>query len=161
MADQASGGVLLASGDASGAALALMRAWHAWRDLQAPYEAACVRVRIGMARAQLADAEAAASEFHSARSVFAQLGALPDVQRVNELCSPSMAPLNFGLTARELEVLRLLVTGRTNAAIAEHLVLSAKTVDRHVSNIFDKLGVSSRTAATAFAYEHHLVDPTA
>jgi ATP/maltotriose-dependent transcriptional regulator MalT len=161
MADQASGAVLLAGGDASGAALALMRAWHAWRDLQAPYEAACVRVRIGLARAALGDAEAAASEFDSARSIFAQLGALPDVQRVNELSSPSTAPLSFGLTARELEVLRLLVTGRTNGAIAEDLVLSAKTVDRHVSNIFDKLGVSSRTAATAFAYEHHLVDPTA
>ena len=160
MADQASGAVLLADGDATGAVLALKRAWHAWRDVQTPYEAARVRVRIGLARAALGDAEAAASEFDSARSVFAQLGALPDVQRVHELTSRSMAPLSFGLTGRELDVLRLLVTGRTNAAIAEDLVLSTKTVDRHVSNIFDKLGVSSRAAATAFAYEHRLVDRT-
>ena len=62
-----------------------------------------------------------------------------------------------GLTARELEVLRLVAAGKTNRAIAAELVLSERTVDRHVSNILAKLGVPSRAAATAYAYEHELV----
>jgi DNA-binding CsgD family transcriptional regulator len=158
MADQAIGAVLLARGDASGAVIALVRAWHAWRELQAPYEAACVRMRIGMARAALGDGEAAATEFEAARAVFEQLGAEPDAQSVNDLLSAPARARTHGLSAREMEVLRLLATGRTNAAIAEDLALSPKTIDRHVSNIYDKLDVSSRAAATAFAYEHGLLD---
>jgi DNA-binding NarL/FixJ family response regulator len=66
-------------------------------------------------------------------------------------------PASHGLTTRELEVLRLLATGRTNRVIAEELVLAVKTVDRHVSSILSKLAVTSRAAATAYAYEHDLV----
>ena len=62
-----------------------------------------------------------------------------------------------GLSARELEVLQALATGKTNRAIADELCISEKTVARHISNIFNKLGLSSRAAATAYAYEHHLV----
>jgi ATP/maltotriose-dependent transcriptional regulator MalT len=157
MADHARGAVLLAEDDASGAVGALLRAWHAWRELEAPYEAARVRVRLGLARGALGDDEAAANEFAAARAVFSQLGATADLRRLDALAPPPTSAAPHGLTARELEVLRLLATGRTNTAIAADLVLAAKTVDRHVSNIFNKLGVSSRAAATAFAYEHHLV----
>jgi DNA-binding NarL/FixJ family response regulator len=64
---------------------------------------------------------------------------------------------DHGLTARELQVLSLVAAGQTNKTIASELVLSERTVDRHVSNIFTKLGVSSRTAATAYAYKHQIV----
>jgi DNA-binding NarL/FixJ family response regulator len=67
------------------------------------------------------------------------------------------AALPAGLTAREVEVLRLVATGQSNAQIATALVLSEKTVARHLSNIFSKLGVGSRTAATAYAFEHGLL----
>jgi DNA-binding CsgD family transcriptional regulator len=151
LADQSLGAVLLAEGEASRAVVVLLRAWQAWRDLDAPYEAARVRVQLGRTRRQLRDDEAAALDIDAARAVFAQLGAQPDLQRLAPLAARA-----DGLTAREREVLRLLAMGKTNAAIASDLVLSAKTVDRHVSNIFAKLGVSSRAAATAYAYQHHL-----
>jgi DNA-binding CsgD family transcriptional regulator len=152
VADQSAGSVLLAEGDANGAVVALARAWHAWRDLDAPYAAARVRVQLGRARRQLGDDEAAALDIEAARAAFEQLGAQPDLEGL----APRGAAPTDGLTAREREVLRLLAMGKTNAAIARDLVLSAKTVDRHVSNIFAKLGVSSRAAATAYAYQHHL-----
>jgi DNA-binding NarL/FixJ family response regulator len=85
---------------------------------------------------------------------------VPDVARVDSLQAPDRARPAHGLTPRELEVLRLLVSGETNKAIASQLVLSERTVDRHVSNIYAKLGVSSRAAATAYAYEHRLVEST-
>ena len=61
------------------------------------------------------------------------------------------------MTERELQVLRLVARGKTNKVIARELALSEKTIDRHVSNIFTKIDVSSRAAATAFAYEHKLI----
>jgi DNA-binding NarL/FixJ family response regulator len=103
------------------------------------------------------DAEAATMELDAARSVFAQLGATPDLARLEALAHRDAAATAHGLTARELQVLRLLATGTTNRAIAGELVVAEKTVDRHVSNIFAKLGVSSRAAATGYAYEHRLV----
>ena len=133
------------------ALVALRGAWQLWRELQAPYEAARVRVLVGLACRQLGDREAAAMEF-DARTVFAQLGAAPDLARVEALARSGAAPNAQGLTERELQVLRLLATGKTNHAIANELVLSEKTVHRHVSNIFTKLHVSSRAAATAYAY---------
>jgi DNA-binding NarL/FixJ family response regulator len=99
-------------------------------------------------------------EFDAAREVFEALGALPDLDRVDAL-QPRSAPTAGGLTARELEVLRLVAAGRTNRAVATELVISEKTVARHLSNIFDKLGVSSRSAATAWAYQHGLIGPPA
>lgn len=96
-------------------------------------------------------------ELDAARMVFAQLGAAPDLARLQKLAQRDAASMAHGLTARELEVLRLLATGKTNHAIAADLFLAEKTVDRHVSNVFTKLGVSSRAAATAYAYQHQLV----
>ena len=157
MANHARGAVLLADGDAHAALVALRGAWQLWRELQAPYEAARVRVLAGLACRQLGDREAAAMEFDAARTVFAQLGAAPDLARVEALARSGAAPNAQGLTERELQVLRLLATGKTNHAIANELVLSEKTVHRHVSNIFTKLHVSSRAAATAYAYQHHLL----
>jgi DNA-binding NarL/FixJ family response regulator len=110
-----------------------------------------VRELMGAACRALGDEDAAALELEAARRAFVELGAALDVARLGG------ADETHGLTARELEVLRLVAAGQTNKAIAAELVLSERTVDRHVSNIFAKLGVSSRTAATAFAYEHQLV----
>jgi DNA-binding CsgD family transcriptional regulator len=157
MANHARGAVMLANGDAHAALVALRGAWQLWRELQAPYEAARVRVLVGLACRQLGDREAAAMEFDAARTVLAQLGAAPDLARVEALARSGAAPNAQGLTERELQVLRLLATGKTNHAIANELVLSEKTVHRHVSNIFTKLHVSSRAAATAYAYEYHLL----
>ena len=157
-AGHALGAVLLAEGDPRGALVALRRGWQAWRDLDAPYEAARVRVLIAMGCRGLGDQESAALELEAARRVFVQLGAAPDLARVEEL-SRGDGGATHGLSARELQVLRLVATGRSNRAIAADLVLAEKTVDRHVTNIFAKLGVSSRAAATAYAYEHRLLQP--
>jgi DNA-binding NarL/FixJ family response regulator len=96
-------------------------------------------------------------ELEAARSAFAELGAAPDIARVDSLAQPEDTAATHGLTPRELQVLRLVAAGRTNKAIAAELVVSERTIDRHVSNIFTKLRVPSRAAATAFAYEHRLV----
>jgi ATP/maltotriose-dependent transcriptional regulator MalT len=156
-ADHARGAVLLADGDAHAALVALRGAWQRWRELQAPYEAARVRVLVGLACRQLGDQEAAAMELDAARTVFAQLGAAPDLARVEALARSDAASKAHGLTERELQVLRLLATGKTNHAIANELVLAERTIHRHVSNIFTKLDVSSRAAATAYAYQHRLL----
>jgi DNA-binding CsgD family transcriptional regulator len=156
-ADHARGAVLLADGDAHPALVALRGAWQLWRELQAPYEAARVRVLVGLACRQLGDQEAAAMELDAARTVFARLGAAPDLARVEALARSGATSRAHGLTERELQVLRLLATGKTNHAIANELVLADRTVHRHVSNIFTKLDVSSRAAATAYAYQHHLL----
>jgi DNA-binding NarL/FixJ family response regulator len=96
-------------------------------------------------------------ELGAAREVFVELGAGPDLARVESLARNAVSGDTHGLTGRELEVMRLVAAGETNKAIAAELVLSERTVDRHVSNIFNKLNVSSRAAATAYAYEHQLV----
>jgi DNA-binding CsgD family transcriptional regulator len=147
---QTRGAVALAAGDAATALVVLRDAWRVWDEVQAPYEAARVRTLMSAACRALGDEDAAALELDAARRAFVELGAAPDVARLHG--APS-----HGLTARELEVLRLVAAGRTNKAVAAELVLSERTVDRHVSNIFAKLGVSSRAAATAYAYEHQLV----
>lgn len=156
-AAKATGAVLLAEGDARAACYTLRRTWTAWRELDAPYEAARVRVLVGLACRALGDEDTAGMELDAARVVFEQLGAAPDLARVDSLVRRAPSGEPHGLTPRELQVLRLVTAGRTNKAIAAELVLSERTVDRHVSNIFTKLGVSSRAAATAYAYEHRLV----
>jgi DNA-binding NarL/FixJ family response regulator len=156
VADHARGAALLTEGDARTALVALRAAWQGWRELQAPYEAARVRVLLGMACRELGDEDAAAMELDAARSVFGQLGATPDLARVEAFAHGDAAKAH-GLTARELQILRLLATGTTNRLIAGELFVTEKTVDRHVGNIFAKLGVSSRAAATAYAYQHRLL----
>jgi DNA-binding NarL/FixJ family response regulator len=148
---------MLAEGDARNALGALRGAWQTWRELEVPYEAARVRVLIGLGCRALGDEEGAALELDAARRVFAQLGAAPDLTRTAALAREKIDAASSGLSARELQVLRLVATGKTNRAIAADLLLAEKTVDRHVTNIFTKLGVSSRAAATAFAYEHRLL----
>jgi len=111
---------------------------------------------LGLACRALGDEDSAALELGAARAVFEQLGAAPDVARVDSH-TQSAAPDTHGLSPRELQVLRLVATGKTNREIATELVVSEHTVARHVQNIFGKLGVSSRTAATAFAFERDLV----
>jgi ATP/maltotriose-dependent transcriptional regulator MalT len=157
IAAQVEGAVALAAGDAAGALVTLRKACRVWQDLQAPYEAARTRFLIGLACRALGDDDTAALELEAARAAFEQLEALPDLARINALASDA-ADLGaaHGLTARELEVLRLVAAGKTNREIAATLVLSEHTVARHVQNIFAKLRVSSRTAAAAFAYEHGL-----
>jgi DNA-binding NarL/FixJ family response regulator len=156
-AGHALGGVLLAEGDGRSALGALGRAWQTWQELDVPYEAARARVLIALGCRALGDEESAALEFDAARRVFGELGAAPDLTGVENLTRRQTHTAMHGLTARELQVLRLVATGKTNHAIAADLVLADKTVDRHVTNIFAKLGVSSRAAATAYAYEHRLL----
>lgn len=155
MAIRAEGAVALTGGDANGAIGTLRRAWTLWRDLEAPYEMARVRVLIGQACRALGDEDTAEMEFDTARQVFSDLRAAPELARVDGLnAARPGAGGPGGLTAREVEVLRLVAAGMTNRAVAEELVISEKTVARHLSNIFTKLDVSSRSAATAYAYEH-------
>jgi DNA-binding CsgD family transcriptional regulator len=151
------GAVDMAHDDAASALASLRKALGTWQDLAVPYEEGRTRVLIGNALSELSDLDTATLEFAAARSIFAELGAEPDVQRVDRLTSEDDRKEDHGLSSRELEVLLLLTSGGTNRAIAAELVLSERTVDRHLSNIFTKLGVSSRTAATAYAYEHGLV----
>ena len=161
VAAHATGAVLAAEGDGRAAGHASRRAWAGWQQLDVPYEAARARVLIGLACRQSGDEGGAQLQFDAAAAVFQQLGAAPDVARVAALsrpaAPPSAAPPAAGLTGREVQVLRLVAAGNTNRAIAAELVLSEKTVARHVSNIFAKLGLSSRSAATAYAYNHGLV----
>jgi DNA-binding CsgD family transcriptional regulator len=148
------GAVALAAGDAGGALVSLRSASRAWTELEAPYEAARARMLVGCACGALGDEEGCLLELEAARTVFEELGAVPDVAAVDSLTGTALD--THGLSARELEVLRLLAAGRSNREIASELVISEHTVARHVQNIFRKLGVSSRTAASAFAYEHGL-----
>jgi DNA-binding NarL/FixJ family response regulator len=161
-AAQWAGAVRLADDDAGAALPLLRRGWSGWRNLDVPYEAARCRVAIALACRALGDEDAAQMELDAARWAFAQLAAEQDLARVEALLDPAglsdagTAP-GHGLTAREVEVLRLVASGRTNRAIAADLFLSEKTVARHLSNIFTKLGLPSRAAATAFAYQNGLL----
>ncbi len=152
----AMGAVLLAEGESRPALAALRAASTAWQELDAPYDAARTRVLVGLACRALGDADRAQMELDAAGLVFRRLGAAPDVAFVDALSHARPNWSAGGLTPREVEVLRLVASGKTNRAIAADLVLSEKTVARHVSNIFTKLGISSRSAATAYVYEHDL-----
>ncbi|HVM40236.1 MAG TPA: LuxR C-terminal-related transcriptional regulator, partial [Acidimicrobiia bacterium] len=155
LAAHAVGAVALAAGEARSALAVLRDAAAGWQLLDMPYEAARTRVLVGLACAALGDADGADLELASARRAFDELGAVPDLARLDAITGGGR-PRPAGLTERELEVLRLLATGRSNRAIAEDLVISEHTVARHVQNLFAKLGVSSRAGATAYAYEHQL-----
>ena len=149
----AEGAVQLADGDARAALIPLRRACEAWLELEAPYEIARTRVLVGDACRLLGDEEAADLEHEAAKGIFERLGAKPDLARFEARTTAGA----HGLSRRELEVLRLVASGKSNREIAAALVISEHTVARHVQNIFAKLGLSSRAAATAFAFEHDLV----
>lgn len=152
----ATGAVLHAEGDARAALGELRRAWTTWEELEAPYDAARTRVLIGLCCQALGDDDGGHLEFDAACVTFERLGAAPDLARARALARPP-GDRPAGLTRRELEVLRLVSSGKSNQAIATELVISRHTVARHVQNIFTKLGVTSRAAAVAFAFEHELV----
>jgi ATP/maltotriose-dependent transcriptional regulator MalT len=157
ISSRATGEVLIAERQPALAQEELRESLRFWHEVDAPYEAARARVLLGEACCQQGDLTSAELEFDSARAVFQQLGAktnLARLVRVNR--EPHHAP-ESPLTAREIEVLALVATGQTNRAIANALFISEKTVARHLSNIFVKLDLSSRAAATAYAYEHKLV----
>ena len=147
------GAVELAAGESADALVNLRTAGNAWTELEAPYEAARARMLVGCACREVGDEEAFRLELEGARAVFEELGAAPDIAAVDGLLGGRDT---HGLTDRELEVLRLIAAGKSNRQIAAELVISEHTVARHVQNIFRKLGVPSRTAASAFAYEHGL-----
>lgn len=154
-AAQAMGAVELAAGDANGALPYLRKSHQLWAQASSPYDAAVVRLLTGRCLLALSDESSAERELSAARTAFRQLGAVPMADLASSLLAPASPP--GGLTAREVEVLRLVAAGRSNPQIAAELVLSEKTVARHLSNIFGKLDVGSRTAAAAYAFEHGLV----
>jgi DNA-binding CsgD family transcriptional regulator len=157
MVVHARGAVDLADGDARAALGALRLAGQAWQELEVPYEAARVRVLVALACRALGDEDAVALELDAARGTFERLGATPDLRRVESFAPSATSSDVHGLSPRELQVLRMVAAGKSNREISSALVISEHTVARHVHNIFAKLGVSSRTAASAFAFEHDLV----
>lgn len=154
IAAHARGTVHLADGEPQAAIVPLRRSFEVWRRVGAPYLAARVRVLLAAASGALGDEDGRRLELDAARQTFRELGAAVDLDALERRASGEQ---RHGLTPRELEVIRLLAGGGTNRAIARELGVSERTVDRHVSNIFTKLELSSRAAATAFAYEHGLV----
>jgi DNA-binding CsgD family transcriptional regulator len=156
-AKQARGAVLLAEGDALAALASLRQACRVWRQFALTHEEGRARMLIARCCRMLGDDDAAALEVGVARRIFTRLGARPDLADSGSIFAKAPALSTYGLTRRELDVLRLLTTGLTNRAIADELVVAVRTVDTHVSSILTKLGVSSRSAATSFAYRHHLV----
>ena len=154
---QAAGSILLVEGQARAALDALRPAYTLWQELEAPYEIARVRLLMGVACQQLGDQDTAKLHFDAAGSTFTELGAATDLTRVEELSRRAPARPAFGLTARELEVLALVAAGKTNQQIAATLIISDHTVRRHLQNIFSKVGVSSRAAATAYVLERNLI----
>ena len=153
---QARGSVELVMGEPREALVRLRGAHGEWQELGAPYEVARIRLLVGEACRALGDEDGAVLEVEAARETFEELGAAPDLARL-AAGDAGGKDGDHGLTARELEVLRLLAAGRSNRDIAAELVISEHTAARHVQNIFTKLRISSRSAATAFAYEHDLV----
>lgn len=155
MASHARGTVALAEGNPRGALEHLGQAFTTWHRAGVPFVAARIRVSVGLARRALGDEEGGELELAAAREVFQRLGAAPEVTRVDQLLARKGNP--GGLSARELQILRLVAAGHTNRAIAQALFRSEKTIDRHLSNILLKLGVPTRAAATSFAHRHGLI----
>jgi DNA-binding CsgD family transcriptional regulator len=155
MAAHARGSVLLAEGDPAAALCWLRRACEFWRKAEAPYQVARARELAGLACRALGDEDGAELELEAAKTAFEGLGATPDLGRIASYAKN--ASPGHGLTNRELQVLRLVAAGKTNKAIASELFVSRRTIDRHVSNLFGKLDISSRAAAASYAHRHKLV----
>jgi DNA-binding NarL/FixJ family response regulator len=158
LAHHAAGAVLLAENEPRAAFAALQEGCLRWQEVAAPYELARTQVAAALACRALGDDDTAAMQLEAARGAFARLGAGPDLARVEDIAGRRTTATAAGLTARELEVLALVSRGHTNRDIAAALVISPHTARRHLQNIFRKLGVSSRAAATAFAFRHDLVE---
>ncbi len=156
LAGRARGAVLLETNDIATAVRHLRQAAHFWREAAAPYEEAQVLVLLGLAVLRAGDAEGSVRELEAARSLFVSAGAEADAHMVERLLG-ERAARPAGLTEREIEVLRLVAEGKSNREVAHSLSLSEHTVARHLQIIFNKLGVSSRAAATAFAVQRRLV----
>lgn len=152
----ARGQIELADRRAAEALGSLHHAWELWQEADCPFEAAQTRRMLGLACREVDDAEGAELALGSALTAFERLGAVAESARTAELLGAR--PAIAGLTAREVEVLRLVTTGKSNREIAAELCISIKTVARHLSNVFCKISVSSRAAATAYAYEHGLIE---
>jgi DNA-binding CsgD family transcriptional regulator len=151
------GAVLLAEGDTPSAVVSLRQALATFRHLEAPYEAARVQVCLARAYRAQGNDESASHELQAAREVFRKLGAVTELGRiVAPVALPATSPAG-PLTQREIEVVKLVASGITNREIAKKLNISEKTVARHLNNIFNKLDLSSRAAATAYAYQHGLL----
>jgi DNA-binding CsgD family transcriptional regulator len=155
-AASAGGAVAFAERDLDRALRLLHRALALWLKLGVPYEAAQVRMTLAAADRALGDDEGSRMELRAARAAFERLGAEPDARWASSLLSSAHHGQPGGLTEREIQVLRLVAVGSTNRSIARELVISEHTVARHLNNIFAKLDVSSRAAATAYVYTHGL-----
>jgi len=153
----ATGAVLLTEGDVPGASTSLRQAWELWRDLEMPYEEAHTCLLMASVCERRGDQDGRRLERDAAHRLFRQLNAEPWLARIAKESERASRQTVGSLSEREAQVLRLLAAGKTNRNIADELFISEKTVARHVSNIFDKLGVSSRTGATAWAYQHNLI----
>lgn len=156
IADHCQGSVAVARGEPAAAVGPLQSCLPVWLGFQAPHEEALTRIELGAAYRTLGDNDSARLELDTARALLVGLGAAPELARLDALLGNSTAA-NEDLSLRELQVLRLLAGGQTNRSIADSLYISVRTVDRHVSNLYTKLGVSNRAAATAYAYEHRLI----
>jgi DNA-binding CsgD family transcriptional regulator len=154
-----SGALALSEGDPGSALPLLRRAVGTWQEQDVPHERAKLNVLIGQACRALGDHDGARLEFAAARETFERLGARPDLVQLDRIVAVTDAGSEtHGLTRREIEVLRLIAQGKANRVIAHELHLSARTVHRHVSNIFTKLDVDSRTAAVAYGIRHRIVE---
>ena len=158
VADQGHGSLALARGRFADAVTALTRARRYWSEFGAPYLVARLRVDIARGCLELGDSESAERELDAAENIFEELGAAPDLARILETRTGSKATGTGKLTARERQVLAMVADGGTNREIAEELSLSPKTVNRHIENIFGKLGVSSRAAAVAKGLQTGSID---
>ena len=152
------GTVFFAQGNIQPALEQIQKALKFWDTLNLPYESACARELKGLIYRELNDKDNSEAELAAAKWIFGQLKAVPDLERVDRLLNKDRNHDAHGLTLREIQVLRLVVSGKTNKSVAGELFISERTVDRHMSNIFNKLGVSTRVEATAFALMNHMLD---
>lgn len=157
IAAYAEGAVLHKEGDPFSALERLRAAVFLWEKLKAPYETARTRMLTGLVCRELGDEDMAEMAFKSARSIFVELRAMPDKLKTEKLIRVGKHYKLHGLTSRERQVISLIANGKSNREIANELYISERTVERHVSNIFTKLNVSSRSSATAYAFKHNLV----
>lgn len=151
------GAVFLKEDDPAAAIKILRKSLNLWNELNAPYEAAAARLLLGLAYRVQGDQDTATMELIAAQWVFKELEALPDLKKIEALLDEKKEPDLHGLTLRELQVLQLVSDGETNKGIADKLFISERTAERHLSNIFNKLQVNSRTEATSFAYKHQIL----